>query len=267
MKNDFVFKRIFAYKGNEEYLKDFLSSLLKMDIKEIELEHDVSLEKDLIDEKIGVLDVKATLNNNVEVDIEIQLKNYDNMIERAEFYASKMLSAQLKKGEEYIKVKPVIIISILDFDYFEFEEHITKGIIVAEKHREKIIDKYVTYYYIELPKFRRKKLDKEDKTSQWLTFIDSENEKRVMEVMEKNDKVKKANEELEYLSGDERVRRLAELRESGLREMAAAKRYGYNKGKEEEKIEIAKAMLKEGLDIKTIIKVTGLSKDEVENLK
>lgn len=97
MKNDFVFKRIFAYKGNEEYLKDFLSSLLKMDIKEIELEHDVSLEKDLIDEKIGVLDVKATLNNNVEVDIEIQLKNYDNMIERAEFYASKMLSMQLKK--------------------------------------------------------------------------------------------------------------------------------------------------------------------------
>ena len=76
--------------------------------------------------------------------------------------------------------------------------------------------------------------------------------------MEKNDKVKKANEELEYLSGDERVRRLAELRESGLREMAAAKRYGYNKGKEEEKIEIAKAMLKEGLDIKTIIKREGI---------
>ena len=73
------------------YLREYLH------IKEIELEHDVSLEKDLIDEKIGVLDVKATLNNNVEVDIEIQLKNYDNMIERAEFYASKMLSMQLKK--------------------------------------------------------------------------------------------------------------------------------------------------------------------------
>lgn len=37
LTNDFVFKRIFAKKGNESFLKDFLSSLLKIEIKEIEV--------------------------------------------------------------------------------------------------------------------------------------------------------------------------------------------------------------------------------------
>ena len=71
VKNDAVFKILFGKKGNEEYLKDFLSSLLKMDIKEIEVEHDVTLSKKIKEDKYGVLDLKAKLNNNIDVDIKI----------------------------------------------------------------------------------------------------------------------------------------------------------------------------------------------------
>ena len=37
LKDDIVFKAFFARKGNEEFLKDFLEALLKIEIKEIEI--------------------------------------------------------------------------------------------------------------------------------------------------------------------------------------------------------------------------------------
>ncbi len=52
VKRDIVFKRIFAHKGNEEFF-EFLSSLLNIKIKNIEIMHDIHLEKDIEDDKLG----------------------------------------------------------------------------------------------------------------------------------------------------------------------------------------------------------------------
>lgn len=92
--------------------------------------------------------------------------------------------------------------------------------------------------------------------------------------MIENEYVKKAEEELEYLSGDAAERRLAELREKAIRDeaaaMAGATRRGIEKGieqgKEEEKFQIAKKMLEKKIDITVISEVTGLTKEEIENL-
>lgn len=265
VKNDYVFKRLFTKKGNEKYLKEFLSNLLEMDIKEIEIEHDKRLDQNLKEEKYGVLDVKARLNGNVEVNIEIQLTDHKNIVERTEYYASKMIAFSLKPKEDYKKINPVIVVAILDFEYFKFDEYITKGVMVADKHREEVINKVKTFYYIELPKFRKSKIDANDKVSQWLSFIDGD-EKRIGEVMKKNDNIKKADKELEYLSSDEATRRLAEMRESGLREMASAKACGIEEGKSERNSEIVKAMLKKKMNIEDIIEITGLSKEEMESI-
>ena len=35
--DDYIFKRVFAYKGNESVLKDFLEALLKIEIKGIKI--------------------------------------------------------------------------------------------------------------------------------------------------------------------------------------------------------------------------------------
>ena len=113
-----------------------------------------------------------------------------------------------------------------------------------------------------------------------MTFIDSKDEKGIVEAMEKNEKLKKANEELEVLSADEEARELAEFRESSLREMASAIRYGKDKGKTEgraeglaegeakgkieEKYSIAKSMLKEKLDMDIISKITVYQKKKLK---
>ena len=88
--------------------------------------------------------------------------------------------------------------------------------------------------------------------------------------MIENEKVKKAEEELEYLSGDEAERRIAYLRETAEIDrkfaMTVARAQGRAEGKIEEKIETAKKMLAEEMDINLIIKITGLTKDEIEKL-
>ena len=88
--------------------------------------------------------------------------------------------------------------------------------------------------------------------------------------MIENEKVKKAEEELEYLSGDEAERRIAYLRETAEIDrkfaMTVARDQGRAEGKIEEKIETAKKMLAEEMDINLIIKITGLTKDEIEKL-
>ena len=126
----------------------------------------------------------------------------------------------------------------------------------------------------------RKEEDKE--LWNWLTFICNKNEEEVREIMEENKEIKKANEQLEYLTGDEAVRRMAFLREKAERDyvtnMSGAREEGIEKGKkigvkegikEGEKnkaIEIAKEMLKEGMEIEKIIKITGLTKEEMKEI-
>ena len=82
---------------------------------------------------------------------------------------------------------------------------------------------------------------------------------------------KKANEELEYLSGDEEARRLAYLREKALRDEAnnliGAREEGIKQGAKEKEIEIAKKMLQENVDIGLIEKITELTREEIERLK
>ena len=101
-----------------------------------------------------------------------------------------------------------------------------------------------------------------------------------------NKYVKKAEKELEYLSGDEETRRLAELREKAIRDELAAiaqardegKSEGFSLGKSEgisegisegesqNTIKIAKKMLEKQIDIALIMEITGLTKEEIEKL-
>lgn len=266
VKRDIVFKRIFAHKGNEEFLTEFLSSLLNIKIKNIEIMHDIHLEKDIEDDKLGIIDVRAVINDNSIINIEIQLRNEFNIIERSTFYGSKLISDQLRKNDLYKDIKPVIVICILDYNFFPFEEYINDTVMVLNKHRKFNVNENMKYYYIELPKFRKSNYNRESIINQWLTFIDSENSKELEEIMKKNNTIKKANDELEYLEGDEAFKRKVELREKYERDLASALYNREEKGKLESKKEIAKKMIQKGMSLKEIEELTGLTEEELKNI-
>ncbi len=286
VKDDIVFKELFSAKGNEDFLIEFLSSLLKIEIRKIEIQKEAELSIQNVLDKTGAIDIKAVLNDNTIVDIEMQIDNENNIIERTVKYSSNLILSSLEKGDDYQEIKKTIIISILDFNYFKYEDYITIMEYHLKGHDEYEIPKLQTYYYIELPKFRKRKLELGNKVSEWLTFIDGENKERVEKVMGSNSLVKKAEVKFKYLTGDENERRLEELREKarfdracmianaterglkrGLRQgRKEGMEKGMEKGTKSEQMRLIISMSKKKLSIQTIAEITSLSNEEIEKI-
>lgn len=292
--NDYIFKKIFAKKGNESILKDLLNSILQIKIKSIEVIADANLERQLESNKLGILDLKAKVDEETIVNIEIQIINRYNMIERTLFYWSGLYYNVLQKGADYKEIKKVIAINILDYN--EFDEGPYHEIArLRREYLYKILTDKIEIHFIQIPKFKKQRKDMKTKLDMWMDFISQIDEKEVKNAMSKNKEIKKAQEEYEYLTGDEEERRIAFLREKALRDensiFDAGKDIGRKEGKEEgkkegieigreqgieigkeqgieqNKKEIANSMLKEKMPIETIMKVTKLSREEIEKIE
>ena len=283
LTNDFIFKKVFGKKGNESILKDLLEAILKIKIEKIELQAEVELERELIDDKTGILDIEATIDENTVIDIEMQMQNQYNMKERTLYYWSGLYYTGLQKNENYKINKRAITINIMNFDMFK-EGPYHEKVELRRRYKNILLTDKLEIHFIQLTKFMKEARKEEDKELwNWLTFICNKNEEEVREIMEENEEIKKANEQLEYLTGDDAVRRMAFLREKAERDyvtnMSGAREEGKKEGikkgieegiKEGEKnktIEIAKEMLKEEMEIEKIIKITGLTREEIDKIK
>ena len=130
-------------------------------------------------------------------------------------------------------------------------------------------------YIMELPKFKKYKEKEDNKLNSWVKFIE---EPEVVDVKE-NEEIGKAKKVLEEISQDEHERYLAELRQKYIMDKKAIEDAGFDKGletgieqgikqgKEEKTIDIAKKLKKENVDINIISKTTGLTEEEIKNLK
>lgn len=270
LKNDVIFNTFFSRKGNEEFLIDFLKSLLKIEITKIEIREQVNLEKLAQNEKGGRLNLQAELNNGIIINIELQIKNQNNMENRTLLYGAKTISREVKRGTDYKDIQQVIMINILDYEMLGFDEYISETVTVLEKHRECEIIKGMKWYFIELPKFRKAHPNMNEKLNQWLAFIDDYDKGVIKMIEKKNKTLEKARREINYLTGDEEVRRLAELREKWEMDYADTMRVGREEGREEGlaegREEIAKKLIEKGMKIEEIQEITGLSKERVEKL-
>ena len=271
LKNDIIFQTFFARKGNEEFLIDFLNALLNKNIKKIEIRDEVNLERLSRDEKGGRLDLQAKVEDGTIISIEMQLRNEYNFQERTTLYGGKVISRETERGTDYEDINQVIMINILGFNLLDVEDYISKTAIVLDKHREYEVLTGMKWYFIELPKFRKQNPDMDEKINQWLVFIDDYNKELVKVDEKKNETLKKARIEMNYLTGDAEVRRLAELREKWEMDRISAinhaTRVGKEEGAKEKAIQIAKEMLNESISVETIMKLTKLSKEEIEKIK
>ena len=274
LTNDYIFKRLFSKKGNEDILKDLLEGILEIPIEKVEVMQEVELERVDIKDKLGVLDIKAVINEDTTVDIEMQIADEKNMIERTLFYWSGLYYTGLKRGQDYKLNNKVITINILMYNIFKEEKYHTIATIKEDENNKKITDK-LEIHFIELPKFLKSKEIGNKKLRQWLDFICNKRKGEIEMAVKENEKIAKASQEWEYLRGDEAVKRMAFLREKWERDwnsgMHSAEEAGIEKGMKKgvkkEKEEITIKMLEEGIDEKIILKVTSLTLEEIEKIK
>ena len=297
---DYVFKRVFAYKGNEDVLADFLESILNVKIEKLEVKNPEMM-KNSREEKLGVLDIKVETKENI-IDLEMQLEDEENIEEREATYMGKLLSEQLEVGDEYKKLKKSVVIFITNFNKYETNtyhnvakmrfEKINKDeyVDMGYKEEEQIGNKYIEFHVIELPKFIKKNPGVEKRLEQWLWLIVGRKEKVEMAVKE-NKNVKKADKVLERISKDPKERERYEAilkaefnqkisnqkfmdkgiiegeargkiigREEGMKE-------GKKEGKKQNQIEIAKKLLQRNMSIEDIKEITSLTEEEISKLK
>ena len=113
-KNDIVFQSLFTQK-NERITKNFISAIMEENITKIEINTEKELYRERPEDKLGILDLEVEINNKEKVDIEVQLIDRKNLVERMLFYFSKLYASTIDKGDDYLKGKRVAIIAIIDY--------------------------------------------------------------------------------------------------------------------------------------------------------
>ena len=288
LTDDYIFKRVFAFEGNESVLKDFLEAILKKDIKEVTIKNPeiIPYEKD---EKRGLLDIKAETDDGTILDIEMQMKDRKDTEERGIQYLGNMITSQLQVGDDYTKLKKSIVIFITNYNFLKrnsyhsvgkmkFDETLEEEYVdMGYEQEEQIASKYIEFHYIELPKYKKREPSKFTKLDQWMCVF-TQRKEEIMLAEKENKEIKKAMNTLDFISEDPKERErhnsiiMAEYNrltsehnffEAGVEEGIEK---GIEKGKEEERKEIAKKLLKIRIPIEQIIETTGLTKQEIEEL-
>ncbi|NEV48987.1 Rpn family recombination-promoting nuclease/putative transposase [Wolbachia pipientis] len=276
-RNDLCFKKIFGTEKNKNILIHFLNDILGFAeasaIQEVEFLSTI-MDPEIASDKQSIVDVlcKDSIGNRFV--IEMQLARDKGFEKRAQLYAAKAYSRQLDKSGNYIDLKKVFFIAISNCNLLPEEV----GYISTHNIRDiKTNGHYLKdfqFVFIELPKFTKSKVEQlESIVDRWLFFFkyaEETTDEDLKKIAEKAPIIKLAYDELDKFRWNEKDLVAYEERIMDLRKEEAILEYRLDlaeeKGIEKGKIEVVKAMLANNVDVNTIVKFTGLSISEIEEL-
>lgn len=273
MRTDGIFQTVFSNTIYTDLLKDFLESILHNKIEELE----VSSEKNTMITKVNNMrmrfDLYVVYDKNNHLDIEMQNKNCYNIIRRLETSTSAMYYDAHKKGKgnnRYYKDIKAIAIAILDYNEFkDGPYHEIARTIRLSNGKE--ISNDIEYHIIQMPKFFEQ--IKEIKTSEeaWIAYLSNQlNSEELEEVFKMNKNIRDVDKLAKAVLEDDEL--MSAIDREGLRrakieiDKAGMYNHGIEVGEQKSKIETAKKMLEIGYELEDIIKITGLSREEIEKL-
>ena len=292
---DWAAKRLLRQKSNFVVLEGFLSTLLNEDIK-IERMLESESNQDAFDDKFNRVDMLAENSKGELVIIEIQNNRELDYFHRMLYGASKAVTEYISLGEPFIKVRKIYSINILYFtlgqgkDYVyhgrtEFRGIHTNDVLKLSEHQQQqflyqdVGDLFPEYYVLRVDEFDKKAVTSLD---EWIAFLktgdipDKPKAKGLSEAKESllisrlsKKEQREYNAHIEALRYQRSVIQtgLVEGRMEGVKEgKAEGLKEGRAEGIIEGKREIARNALKMGMKKEEIIKLTGLSPDDLADL-
>lgn len=279
-KNDFVFGKLFGRTESKASLLALLNAILQPDglkpIVDLTVIENRQLEKMLFNEKTGIVDIRARLEDGDNVNIEMQMTNRGNMIHRSLFYLSKLYASSIQSGEDYAMLKRTIVINLLDFELLSTKRFHNTYHLYEDHEREHRLTDLLEVHFIEFPKFERVAKDKSNPLHRWLMFMDEKlPEEELKELMRMDPIIEVTEEQLEGMSQDEFMRRAAEIREKAHLDWISSINYATQKGREEGreegaqevKAEIVRKLLRNGMSVDDVSRMTEMSAEEIERLR
>lgn len=281
-KVDFIFKKIFGSEKHPRILISFLNAIMKLEypICQVEIK-ETDINKSFLEDKFSRLDIKATTDKGERINIEIQLKNEHNMIQRSLYYWSKLYEEQMSEGDAYEKLERTVCINILDFKYLKNDKYHTAYRLKEIETHEELTD-LQEIHFIEIPKLKDVPEQVEDMLAGWVEFLKDPESEKVRQLELSHEEMREAKDELCRISRDSKERELYEMRENSLRDKISALytaelkgiekgmkqgiQKGIQQGIQQEKLALAKGLL-DVLDDATIAFKIGITEDEVNKLR
>ena len=268
-KADLTFKKIFA--GHPDLLISLLNALLPLkrnqQIKSIEYLPTELVPVDPL-HKDTIVDVRCRDVEGRQFVVEMQMAWTDAFKQRVLFNASKAYVSQAEMGCKYEDLQPVYSLNLVN-EIFEkdMKEYKHNYHIVHDKRTKKVIEG-LCFTFIELPKFHPHTMKEKRMTVLWLRFLTEINDKtqEVPAELLESPEISKALEEVKISAFTaEELRAYDKFWDRGSSEKTLMEGR-YDEGKQDKALEIAQNLKSAGMDVDTICKMTGLSKEEIEKL-
>jgi len=277
VKNDIAFRKIFGNENRKETLVSFLNAVLdfrgEQAIVDVKILNPYQLPK-LRSGKVTIVDVKATDQVGRSYIVEMQVGQADGFAKRVLYYFSKSYGDQIKRGDFYRKLKPVIFIGILDYVFSNNPKHLSRHRIMdVETHEHLLQD--VEFNFIELSKFNKPIEQLETLAEKWVYFIKNAENLSIIPDNVDDEGLKSAYHEAnmhtwtaeELEAYDYTFMREEDERAKFDKAMQIAVQEAEQRGEKKNQIAMAKKAIVKGMDDETVADLTGLSMDEVARLR
>ena len=284
--NDQLFKFLFAREENKSLLIGFLNSVLDASRQ---IEDVVYLDREsapvLEGGKIVRFDVRASAIDGRIFHVEVQVASQPCFFERCLYYTSHSYINQLLSGDLYIGLKPVILVGILNFNQFGWNEGIHSCFQLIEKEKHICGTDALEFHFFELPKLEKSKDKLASRLWRWLRYLSSrregsdeemqriaQEEPLIYEAIRQEDLFRKDPEKLFKYMQHELDQAVYEYslklsKEEGIAEgEAIGKAEGKAEGKVLGKLEIVRNMLLDGIPMAQAVKYSGLPEIEVRKI-
>ncbi len=280
-KTDFAFKKIFGSKKSKDILISFLDAILYQGqgaIADLEILDPYQAPR-IKGIKDSFLDVKATLQDQRTVIIEMQVLNVLGFEKRVLYNAAKAYSIQLNVGDDYTLLNPIIALTITDFEMFSHSPKVISSFALREKDELTNYSDDIELVFVELPKFTKQLDELTSLSDKWIYFLKHANQlQSVPLTMEQEPAINHAFQVAKQSRLTRKELEILEQRELVLHDSRNAIRYaeakgraegreeGKQEGRKEAAIAIAQQLL-DVLDLETISAKTGLSLVELKSLR
>ena len=286
--NDFYFKYLLGSEQRKHLTIQFLNAVL-YENEETQIEDVSFLDKDqdpdFAHEKLSKLDILARTNTGMQIDIEVQVLKHAYLSERFLYYWAGLYGSQLKEKDQYTQLKPTISIILLDFVYLPETAWHNVYHICNDISKQRLTEHFAMHF-IEMKKFTYSDIKKLTKLGTWAAYF-SNCDAKEMEVLTMNNNVMKDVAKAENaFTNDETMRYQYMLREKAIRDYYSGlddakqegiaigeergeergRKLGLAQGVQQEKMANILGMLREGIDMAVIAKITSCSIEEIQQI-
>jgi len=294
---DIAFKKIFGVEENKDLLISLVNSIVSKEdqVVEITLLNPYN-PKNFRQDKLSILDIKAKGEDGKRYNIEIQISDEADYDKRALYYWAKLYTEQLRVAEDYSTLSKAIGIHILNFTSIPDVDKYHNVFHITEKETGLLYFKDLELHTIELKKFSKDSHAEladivamvKNSLDMWVAFLtrhDLLNKEHLPSELD-DPAIKKALDVLDVMNFGPEEREAYEehlkwlrieantLKKSEAKGFAEGEQIGLQKGeeigiakgREEERKNMARVLLQEGMDIQNVSRITGLPENDVKSL-